>query len=283
MIKYKPLRYSDFTINPVCNKNTQRLYKQVITVAVKTVCNKTDYTQITRSDLVLINKLLGCGFRIIEQYPPADITNMNCMTCFMWLCGAILQYGRQNVFNHDLISRHCRKEPCIPELVSVRESGTSVVYKTKPSDNIRMSDLSRTWIPKMLKTYLRRFLPWKIENKTVSVESLLSAMAIYVCREMSEHACFDDGIMRLMYKEIVLRTQHHASGRYRQKNTDFDVIYKWFLEKWDMGWYADYTSIESIKYRMRKDFGLSPKKVAEFMKRLKAERHVPRYTKSKYF
>lgn len=258
MIKYMPLRKADFTTNAVFGCDNVKKYKAVLELAYKTVFKKTDYVNMSRKELVQLNKLLGYCFELIEHYCPDDLHNINSVTILGYLSRSLLHFGCVNHLSAELILKH----------------------RDKPSE-IKMARMSSSWIPKTLKTYLRKFYAKAIppvDDIRICPEILYSALAMYVCRELALDTGLNDKeykilhVLRMFKREIGIRTHHQSTGLYRQKLTDFDELYKQFVEEYDKGRYFDCDSILQLKDGINKDFEVSMAKAAEFVKRLKAER-----------
>lgn len=266
-IKYTPLRQSDFASGGVFCQDNKRYYSKLLSLSFRILFGREDYTSISRSEIIKLNKLLKGCFYLIESEFPDDIANINTITVFPYLSRAILQMGCRKHLPEELINKHRQSEPYI-----------------KNSTSVRMSDLSPTWIPKSLKVYLRRFFKKDfefIESKNpIYPEVLYSALVLYICRELAV-SCVSVKQIRILTNEflhvltkneIETRAHHQATGKHRQKNTNFDELYKWFVDEYDRGRYDDCSSILQLKDRIRTDFGLSPQKASEFVKRLKLER-----------
>ena len=272
--KFLPLRKSDFQNQVGYNVKTHLIptfsylysrkkcsYAEILNKLGGYLFPNFDYSNITKTQLIRLNKLIKIGFEIVEQYIPSDQHQNICLNLFPWyLERAILEFYRQNAPAEHLANTRAhqnanykrRKIKFGPDIYAER-----VVFSSRFEPVGRPSH----YIPLETALFMRpRFFRAFGAYPDEIFTALIFFLVPYILGIRKTTCKCDNHAITSALKSVLQFHNKHLCGLANGDNMSFDSVAE-YLETSG----KQYTKNEDIKYDLNKNFSLSRRQINAFI------------------
>ncbi len=272
--KFLPLRKSDFQNQVGYNVKThlmptfsylyfpkKRSYAELLNKLGGYLFPNFNYSNITKPQLIRLNKLIKIGFEIIEQYIPREQHQNICVNLFPWyLERAIVEFYRQNAPAKHLENARAHQN-ANDKRRKIKFGPSTYAKRVVFSAKFELPDRPSHYIPFetalfMRPRFFRAFGAYPDEIFTAVIFFLIP----YILGIRKTTCKCDIFAITSALKSVLQFHNKHLCGLANGDNISFDFVAE-YLETSG----KQYTRTADIKSALNKDFGLSRRQINAFI------------------
>lgn len=283
--KFIPLRQSDFKNQVGYNVKTHLMptfswlykphkcsYGDILNKLGGYLFPRFDYSNITKTQLIRLNKLLKIGFEIIEQYVPNEMYSNMCVNLFpVYLQMAIVEFYRQNAPTEHLQNARNRQN-ANNKRRKIKFGPNTYAELVVSSNQFEQENMPSHYVPLKTVTFMRpRFFR---EFDAYPDEIYIAVgffMVPYIIGIRKTNCKCDNKSIYSVLKSVFQFRNKHLCGLGNKDDIGFDDIAEYIETSG-----KSYTKTDDIKYDLHKDFLLSRRQTNAFITYFNDKHHLQR-------
>lgn len=283
--KFMPLRQSDFKNQVGYNVKTHLMptfswlykphkcsYGDILNKLGEYLFPKFDYSNITKTQLIRLNKLLKIGFEIIEQYAPSEMHSNMCVNLFsVYLQMAIIEFYKQNAPAEHLQNARNRQN-ANNKRKQIKFGQNTYAERVVYSNQFEQKNVPSHYVSLETVTFMRpRFFKEFNAYPDEIYIAIVFFMVPYIIGIRKTNCKCDNKTISSVLKSVFQFRNKHLCGLGNKDDISFDFVAEYFEKPGKA-----YTNTKAVKDDLVEEFKLSSRQIKAFITYFNNKHHLTR-------